>query len=418
MLSYIELCAGLGGTRLGLQRLGWRCLFACDADSSAAAGHRRAFGDCNEMDVEDIGAATIPSYDVLVAGFPCQPFSSSGNRLGFNHRKGNVFSFIEGFLLKTNPRFVLFENVRGMLSNRGGHSMASVLKALTDAGYYAEWCVINSLSYQIPQDRQRLFILATRVSSNSKSNPFWRSNIQSMAPGVGSVFFHSLFSSSCKLIGTAREGVLSQILEETEPRVGRSLVGKSMPFSRYGQAFRDRFITTEIEHCSSGSYHMSLGEICCPGLDEQEAVRSVRFWGHSGTTRPYSKVLPVSHCIGTNIGAGPTFCVPISKIKGPSQEREVLKFANWSRKQDGSLIFRLTPERALLLFDKEPTALAAGLAGSGAGITKQYVLIGNMVVPCVAQAVGGCLESIAAQQEGELVSHFQSNEELPLTRRP
>jgi len=411
VLRYIEFCAGLGGTRLGLQRLGWRCEFACDSDSTAVAAHQKAFGDCTNLDVRDLSNAIIPPHEVLVAGFPCQPFSSSGNRLGFDHRRGNTFSYIQEFILKTGPRFIYFENVRGLLSNRGGHSMASILKALTDAGYYVEWCVVNSLSYKIPQDRQRLFLLATRVSTGARQDQFWWSSCSgSNKPRIGSVFFHPLLRSSCKPKGAAREGVLSKVIKETEPLIGRSLVGRAMPFAKYGQAFKDNFATCEVTHHSSPYYHMSLGEICCPGINGGDAVRSVRYWGHTGTTIPYSKTAPVSHCIGTNIGAGPTFCIPMSMITTTQLERKVLSFANWSRRQGELLIFRLTPERSLLLFDKAPAALIDGLAASGAGITKQYVLIGNMVAPSVAEVVGNCLSEVARLGESNLACQLYKND--------
>src|SRR5690348_11424563 len=134
-MRFVEVCSGLGGLRLGLEGLGWRCLQAIDSDRDTSTAHEQMFGQCETADVRNLSPDSVARHDVLVAGFPCQPFSSSGHRSGINHPAGGVFDGILRILDYHQPRFTILENVQGLLSNKYGHTFASVLKALTDRDY-------------------------------------------------------------------------------------------------------------------------------------------------------------------------------------------------------------------------------------------------------------------------------------------
>ena len=102
----------------------------------------------------------LPEVDLWVAGFPCQPFSSSGSRLGFGHRSGNVFEHLSRLIRERRPRIVVLENVEGLLTNKSGHTFATILQRLTDLRYAVHWLVINLRWHRVPQSRPRLFMIA------------------------------------------------------------------------------------------------------------------------------------------------------------------------------------------------------------------------------------------------------------------
>ena len=385
MTKFIEVCSGVGGTRLGLERLAWNCAYSCDIDPQAAEVHRLAFGDCEVQDALDIDPATLPKADILVAGFPCQPFSSSGNRSGFSHRRGNVFNAIERIIRERKPRAVILENVQGLLSNRNGHSMACILKSLTSAGYYAEWVLVNASSVGLPHDRPRLFIVAI---DNAKH--FER---EAAGGAVALQIFSALQPSIIGMGERAEKGSLMATIREREPRVGVAAPTGRMPFNTCGYVYGDKFVTFKSTAVRSLKPYKGLAAICAPDFHAPDAIRSVRYWGHDGSTKPYRKKDPLSHCIGTNIGAGPTFCIPSSFITGSEDYAAATHFANWTRVEKDLLVFRLTPERALQLFDKTPSRLARAFRKSSLGITKRYELLGNMVAPDVARVIGRCVEA-------------------------
>jgi site-specific DNA-cytosine methylase len=377
--TYIELCAGLGGTRAGLDAAGWVCNLALDNDPDVAAAHREAFGDCIQLDVRDLAVADVPSHDLLVSGFPCQPFSSSGLRNGFSHEKGHVFEKVAHICAIRKPTAVLLENVRGLLSNAYGHTFASVLSTLTGLDYVVSWGVLDSAWFGVPQSRPRIFIVATRrdigatvgVSSNDEVPPVNAALGEYLAP-----------------FGRPRVVDLGGVIEERRPRPGLRRPVPQTPFGVLGTATSETCWTWDKAIPVSRLNGTALGDVVCPNFEFKEQVRSVRYWGHSGVTKPYFKSDPIAHCQGTNIGAGPTFGIEKRKLRTARARAALLEYANWVREEQDHLIFRIVPSRAALLFGPHMESLQRVLATQSVGVTKQYEMIGNLVVPEVARRLG------------------------------
>jgi len=142
--------------RAGLEAVGWECIFAVDNDPDAAAVHELVHGDIVQADVKTLSAGDVPEADAWVAGFPCQPFSSSGSRKGFGHKSGNVFEHIVQLMASHVPPVVLLENVEGLLTNKSGHTMSMVLKMLMELDYVVDWILLNLSWFGPPQTRPRL----------------------------------------------------------------------------------------------------------------------------------------------------------------------------------------------------------------------------------------------------------------------
>ena len=159
MPTFADLFAGIGGFRLGLERAGWECAWANDIDRWACSVYRRHWKVIAQCDIRSVDPDTMPDFDVLCAGFPCQPFSYAGKRLGFADERGTLFSEVVRIARRKKPKIILLENVKGLLSAQGGECFAEVLRSLHEMGYDAEWAVLDSQDFGVPQRRERVFVV-------------------------------------------------------------------------------------------------------------------------------------------------------------------------------------------------------------------------------------------------------------------
>lgn len=161
--TFIDLFAGIGGIRLAYQRLGGLCVFSSEWDESAATSYFANFGEVPFGDITKIPAASIPPFDLLLAGFPCQPFSIIGAKEGFNHEtQGTLFFDIERILLAKRPKAFMLENVRNLTAHDGGRTFSVILNHLRAAGYDVHYKVLNALHFGVPQKRERIIICGFR----------------------------------------------------------------------------------------------------------------------------------------------------------------------------------------------------------------------------------------------------------------
>jgi len=164
----IDLFAGIGGIRLGFEAFGCETVFASEWDKAAQDMYEanfgvRPFGDINEIAPED-----IPDHDILLAGFPCQPFSIAGKGLGFADTRGTLFFNIEAILEAKKPQAFLLENVKRLTTHDNGQTFAVILEKLKNLGYTVYHKVFNSLDFGLPQKRERIYILGFRESIHFK----------------------------------------------------------------------------------------------------------------------------------------------------------------------------------------------------------------------------------------------------------
>lgn len=163
-LKFIDLFAGIGGTRLAFEGSGFECVFSSEWDPHSRKTYLENFGDLPAGDITKINSKEIPDFDVLVGGFPCQPFSSVGLRQGFDHKtQGTLFYEIERILKDKNPSAFLLENVKGLVSHQGGRTWRIIQESLGDLGYSFDARVQNSKYFGVPQSRERLFIVGFKA---------------------------------------------------------------------------------------------------------------------------------------------------------------------------------------------------------------------------------------------------------------
>lgn len=158
-----SLFSGIGGIDLGFQQAGFDIVWANEFDKDAAKTYRYNFGPNHlvEADIRKVDPNTIPDFDVLVAGFPCQPFSIMGFKKGFNDPRGNLFFEIARIAEAKRPKVIFLENVANLLEHDDGKSFLTIYNALAPQGYAFRYQVMDSLEYaNVPQHRSRIFIVA------------------------------------------------------------------------------------------------------------------------------------------------------------------------------------------------------------------------------------------------------------------
>lgn len=158
-LKFIDLFAGIGGIRIGFERHGAKCVFSSEWDKHAQKVYEANFGEIPFGDINKIAPNFIPDHDILLAGFPCQPFSIAGKQLGFADTRGTLFFNIEEILKVKKPKAFLLENVKRLTTHDKGRTFKIILEKLHTLGYIVYYKVINSLDFGLPQKRERIYII-------------------------------------------------------------------------------------------------------------------------------------------------------------------------------------------------------------------------------------------------------------------
>lgn len=166
-LRFLDLFAGIGGIRLGLEQAGHKCVGHVEIDKFAnesyEAIHRPGkeeffYHDITGITDEHIRQLRTLDIDLFTGGFPCQAFSIAGARRGFEDTRGTLFFDIARLAREIKPKYLLLENVKGLLNHEGGVTFETILRTLWELGYFVEWQVLNS-KYWVPQNRERIFIV-------------------------------------------------------------------------------------------------------------------------------------------------------------------------------------------------------------------------------------------------------------------
>jgi DNA (cytosine-5)-methyltransferase 1 len=168
--TFIDLFAGIGGMRLAFQGLGGKCVFSSEIDPYAKHTYEVNFGEVPFGDITQIDENDVPDHDVLVGGFPCQAFSIAGRRMGFEEARGTLFFDIARIVDFKRPKAVFLENVKGLVNHRGGETLRVILRILRDdLGYTVpEPQIINAKYFGVPQNRERIFIVAFRDAQDAE----------------------------------------------------------------------------------------------------------------------------------------------------------------------------------------------------------------------------------------------------------
>lgn len=157
--KFIDLFAGIGGIRIPFQELGGKCVFSSEWDKFAQKTYRINFGEEPKGDITKIEAKDIPDFDILLGGFPCQPFSQAGLKKGFSDTRGTLFFEIERILKEKKPKAFLLENVKQLKGHDKGRTLKVILEHLDALDYYVNYAVLRAGDFGVPQNRERIYIV-------------------------------------------------------------------------------------------------------------------------------------------------------------------------------------------------------------------------------------------------------------------
>lgn len=185
-MKFLDLFAGIGGFRFGMEAAGHECVGFVEIDKYARKSYEAIHNTEGEWTAYDITSVTDDDIrrlrdrrqiDIICGGFPCQAFSVAGKRKGFNDTRGTLFFEIARFASIIRPRYLFLENVKGLLNHDRGITFEVIIRTLDELGYDAEWQVLNSKNFGVPQNRERVFIIGhSRRSSTRKVFPVRRND--------------------------------------------------------------------------------------------------------------------------------------------------------------------------------------------------------------------------------------------------
>ena len=174
-LTFLDICSGIGGFRLGLEWAGHRCIGYCEYDKFARASYEAMYdteGEWKAYDVTELRPGDVPYADIWCFGFPCQDISIAGKQRGLRGKRSGIYysiiDLIKGKEEGDKPTYLLVENVKNLLSVNGGFDFAEVLSEMDEAGYDVRWQVLNSKDFGVPQNRERVFLIAVLRSRGGR----------------------------------------------------------------------------------------------------------------------------------------------------------------------------------------------------------------------------------------------------------
>ncbi len=167
--TFIDLFAGIGGFRLALESFGGHCVFSSEWDRFSQETYLKNFGEIPNGDIIKIKEKDIPAHNVICAGFPCQAFSISGKMKGFEDTRGTLFFDVARIAKHHQPEILFLENVKNLTKHNNGITFKIIIKTLKEIGYNPFYKVLKSSDYEIPQARERVYIIAFRKDLHIKN---------------------------------------------------------------------------------------------------------------------------------------------------------------------------------------------------------------------------------------------------------
>ena len=172
--SFIDLFAGVGGMRLAFEKAKGQCVFSSEWDKYSRKTYEANFGEVPHGDITQIDEREIPKFDVLLAGFPCQPFSTIGKRQGFDHpTQGTLFHDVARIMRHHRNKAFLLENVAGLANHDGGRTLEIIEETLTSLNYKYDYRVLDAADFGVPQHRSRIYIVGHKSRRGGRTDFDW-----------------------------------------------------------------------------------------------------------------------------------------------------------------------------------------------------------------------------------------------------
>ena len=362
-LKAVELFAGIGGFRLGMANANIETIWANDINELSCQVYESNFGKDSLVlgDINKIPISDIPNHHILTAGFPCQPFSPAGKKLGVRDCvRGTLFERIVEIIDKKQPKYFFLENVKRLLTMENGYHFRVILNALSELDYFIEWRIISPISFGIPQNRDRIFIFGTKLNSV---------HINSQLLQNTSVFLTQTDLTDLENIEELLEKDMMPIVENK---------GKNY---NWGIAYKNKMLTLNLSTLPDIKPRQKLKDIL-----QDDSIVDPQFDFTSDTLERIKKSKAVHrYCQGVellyNQDGGARLGYTIFGINGIASTLTASTSRHYERYQIGDKFRRLTNiEYARLMgFPDDWCRIAR--------IYDQYALFGNAIVPACVEWV-------------------------------
>lgn len=161
-IKFIDLFAGIGGFRMSFEKAGCTCVFSSEFNEACQKVYEANYGDKPKGDITQIDEKTIPNFDILCAGFPCQPFSICGKKQGFNDTRGTLFFDVCRIIKEKKPKVVVLENVKNLVNHDNKRTFKVILSSLEELGYHVSHKILDSTKFGVAQCRERIIIVGVK----------------------------------------------------------------------------------------------------------------------------------------------------------------------------------------------------------------------------------------------------------------
>ena len=333
-IKYFSTFTGVGGFEIGIQTAipGAECVGMCEIDPHASNVLRYKFkGVKNYGDIRKVNAEELPDFDILCGGFPCQTFSIAGNRMGFKDTRGTLFFELARIAKSKRPKILFFENVKGLLSHEEGRTITTIIKTLDELGYDAEWQVLNSKHFGVPQNRERIVIVGhLRGTSGYKVFPIPRANSNNNEKSKGEKIIHGTITCGLGRQGSSGEYVKSI---DTINKARKGLKEITTGASQGQRVYDPEGVSVTLAAQAGG-----LGAKTGLYKVKQELENSKERWGdHYKTADDQSPTL---------MAIGKT---DVAKIIVPTQIGNSKKFGNASKEKDEAYTLRASEPNGIIV---------------------------------------------------------------------
>lgn len=387
-LRALELFAGIGGFRIASEERGIETVWANDIDEIASIAYVNAFGKegYHQGDIWSLIEET-PPHDILTGGFPCQPFSSAGKKMGIEDPRGTLFEAIVRILKKHEPSYFILENVKRLLVMDSGKHFATILAALSALDYRIEWRLLNTKDFGLPQNRQRVVIVGRhdRLSANLDYNA----------------------SESLRLVNEAEFNMLSpQDVANFLDGSGWSDIPKhSRSFTNWGVAYKGQFFGREIRAFDEAAKRVVLKGILEKTPNEIFDMTDSTLQRLGGDTNTVREKFVGGVEILSNQAGGARMGYTIFGVNGLAPTLTSSTSRHYERYKVGERYRRLTNvEYARIQGFPDNHCSAVGLS-------HQYVLYGNAVAP---QLVGWAMDKLLLDPIPKQLNLSHKLQKLPL----
>lgn len=240
--TFIDLFAGVGGMRLAFESANGQCVFSSEWDKFSQKTYEANFGETPHGDITKIKPNKIPTFDVLLAGFPCQPFSTIGKRQGFAHpTQGTLFNRIERIMGYHRNKAFLLENVVGLQNHDGGRTLKVIEAALTSLNYKYDYKVLDAADFGVPQHRSRIYIVGQKSRRGGRTEFDWpvgKKSPAAIGPHVQTgVLNHSISKHLQEVYLFKKEDDRPQIIDTTSDFPVKTLVASYHKIQRLTGTF-------------------------------------------------------------------------------------------------------------------------------------------------------------------------------------